>query len=143
MKNIVNILNSLEDKFGSKDFKLIFKSITFDNGTEFRDFKGMEQSIFDNTLRTKIYYANPYHSWERDSNENGNRMMRKYYPKGTNFSNISDKAILKATNMINYSNRKLLNNLSSAQMLKNLNESIFRIIETLGLKNPYVDYLTN
>ena len=45
--------------------------------------------------------------------------------------------------MINYSNRKLLNNLSSAQMLKNLNESIFRIIETLGLKNPYVDYLTN
>ena len=143
MKNIVNILNSLEDKFGSKDFKLIFKSITFDNGTEFRDFKGMEQSIFDNTLRTKIYYANPYHSWERGSNENGNRMMRKYYPKGTNFSKISHKAILKTTNMINYSNRKLLNNLSSAQMLKNLNESIFRIIETLGLKNPYVDYLTN
>lgn len=143
MKNIVNVLDTIESIIGKEDFLSMFKSITFDNGTEFRDFNGMAKSIFDNETRTKIYYANPYHSWERGSNENGNRMMRKYFPKGTNFSTISDKAILKATNLINYSYRKLLNNTSSAETLKNLNESFFRNIEMLGLKNPYSNYLLN
>lgn len=143
MKNVVSLLDSLENKIGKKEFSNIFKSITFDNGTEFRDFIGMEKSILGDGYRTKIYYANPYHSWERGSNENGNRMMRKYFPKGTNFSNISDKKILKATNKINYNNRKLLKNKSAAETLKNLNESYFRLIETLGLENPYIDYLLN
>lgn len=69
--------------------------------------------------------------------------MRKYFSKGTNFSTISDGKILNATNKINYSNRKLLKNKSAAETLKNLNESYFRIIETLGLKNPYINYLSN
>ena len=141
MKNIVEILDSIETKIGKENFIALFKSITFDNGTEFRDFKGMSKSIFDNEARTKIYYANPYHSWERGSNENGNRMMRKFFSKGTDFSTISEKSILKATNLINYSHRKLLNNSSSAELLKNLNESYFRVIEMLGLKNPYRKYL--
>jgi len=136
MKNVVNVLDKIESKIGKENFLSMFKSITFDNGTEFRDFNGMAKSIFDNETRTKIYYANPYHSWERGSNENGNRMMRKYFPKGTDFSTISEKEILKATNLINYSYRKLLNNMSSAETLKNLNESFFRNIEMLGLKNP-------
>lgn len=143
MKNVVNLLNLLENKIGKKEFSNIFKSITFDNGTEFRDFKGMEKSILGDGSRTKIYYANPYHSWERGSNENGNRMMRKFFPKGTNFSNISDTKILKATNKINYSNRKLLKNKSAAETLKSLNESYFKLIETLGLENPYINYLSN
>ena len=141
MKNIVETLDSIESTIGKENFIALFKSITFDNGTEFRDFKGMSKSIFDNESRTKIYYANPYHSWERGSNENGNRMMRKFFSKGTDFSTISEKSILKATNLINYSHRKLLNNSSSAELLKNLNESYFRVIEMLGLKNPYRKYL--
>ena len=141
MKNIVEILDSIETKIGKESFIALFKSITFDNETKFRDFKGMSKSIFDNESRTKVYYANPYHSWERGSNENGNRMMRKFFSKGTDFSTISEKSILKATNLINYSHRKLLNNSSSAELLKNLNESYFRVIEMLGLKNPYRKYL--
>ena len=42
MKNVVALLDSLETKIGSENFKDIFKSITFDNGSEFKDFKGME-----------------------------------------------------------------------------------------------------
>lgn len=118
----------------AKILKIFFKTITFDNGSEFKDFKGMEKSIFSDHNRTKIYYANPYSSWERGSNENGNIMMRKYFPKVTDFSDVSDKAIIKATNLINYSNRILLKNLSAADTLKKLNESYFRIIESLGLK---------
>ena len=77
-------------------FLALFKSITFDNETEFRDFKGMSESRFDNESRTKIYYANPYHSWKRGSNENGNRMMRKFFSKGTDFSIINRKVNIKS-----------------------------------------------
>ena len=96
MKNIVEILDSIETKIGKESFIALFKSITFDNETEFRDFKGMSESIFDNESRTKIYYANPYHSWERGSNENGNRMMRKFFSKGTDFSIINRKVNIKS-----------------------------------------------
>lgn len=96
MKNIVEILDSIETKIGKESFIALFKSITFDNETEFRDFKGMSESIFDNESRTKVYYANPYHSWERGSNENGNRMMRKFFSKGTDFSIINRKVNIKS-----------------------------------------------
>ena len=141
MKNIVEILDSIETKIGKESFIALFKSITFDNKTEFRDFKGMSKSIFDNESRTKIYYANPYHSWERGSNENENRMMRKFFSKGTDFSTINRKVNIKSDNLINYSHRKLLNNSSSAELLKHLNESYFRIIEMLRLKSLYCNRL--
>ncbi len=54
-----------------------FKTITFDNGTEFHDYKKLEQRF---TL--KCYFATPYHSWERGSNENLNGLIRQYLPKG-------------------------------------------------------------
>ena len=103
----------------------------------------METSITKNTTRTKIYYANPYHSWERGSNEHGNKMMRKFFPKGTNFNKISEKKIIDSTNKINFSNRNLFNKLSAAETLKKLNDTYYSIIELLGLKNPYLDYLSN
>lgn len=143
MKTIIRLLDQLELKIGIDNFKEIFKSITFDNGMEFRDFKSMETSITKNTTRTKIYYANPYHSWERGSNEHGNKMMRKFFPKGTNFNKISEKKIIDSTNKINFSNRNLFNKLSAAETLKKLNDTYYSIIELLGLKNPYLDYLSN
>ena len=143
MKSVVSLLDKLETNIGTNNFKDIFKSITFDNGTEFKDFTNMERSYFINEARTKIYYANPYHSWERGSNENGNRMMRKFYPKGTDFSATSDKAILESCNKINFSIRRLLKNLSAAETLKKLNNTYYSIIESLGLKNPYLKYLSN
>lgn len=142
-KSIVEILNNIEATIGTNNFINIFKSITFDNGVEFRDFKSMETSISSNYTRTKIYYANPYHSWERGSNENGNKMMRKFFPKGTNFSTITNSSITKATNKINYSIRRLLHSNSAAETLKKLNNSYYSVIELLGLKNPYLNYLSN
>lgn len=55
-----------------------FKTITFDNGTEFHDYKLLEVG---STLR--CYFATPYHSWERGSNENLNGLIRQYLPKRT------------------------------------------------------------
>ena len=53
-----------------------FKTITFDNGTEFHDYKILEEHF-----PLKCYFATPYHSWERGSNENLNGLIRQYLPK--------------------------------------------------------------
>jgi len=55
-----------------------FKTLTLDNGTEFHNYAALEQHF-----PLKIYFATPYHSWERGSNENLNGLLRQYLPKGT------------------------------------------------------------
>ena len=61
-----------------QDYNLsdIFKSITFDNNSEFSKWKDIEKY-----LRTKCYFAHPYPSYERGSNENDNKLLRLFYPK--------------------------------------------------------------
>lgn len=56
----------------------LFKTITADNGTEFHQYKKIEVAS-----KVKFYFANPYHSWERGSNENMNGLIRQYLPKGS------------------------------------------------------------
>ena len=61
-----------------------FKTITFDNGTEFHDYKILEQHF-----PLKCYFATPYHSWERGSNENLNGLIRQYIPKGVSMAGVT------------------------------------------------------
>lgn len=63
-----------------------FVSITSDNGTEFHNYQRIE-------ARTKalFYFAQPYHSWERGSNENANGLIRQYLPRGTSMAGLSQQ----------------------------------------------------
>jgi transposase, IS30 family len=61
-----------------------FKTITFDNGTEFHDY-----AVLEERFALKCYFATPYHSWERGSNENLNGLIRQYLPKGTCMSAVT------------------------------------------------------
>lgn len=61
-----------------------FKTLTFDNGTEFHDYAVLEQRF-----PVKVYFATPYHAWERSSNENFNGLLRQYLPKGMCMSNVT------------------------------------------------------
>lgn len=61
-----------------------FKTITFDNGTEFHDYAKLEERF-----PVKVYFATPYHSWERGSNENFNGLVRQYLPKGNCMSSVT------------------------------------------------------
>ena len=90
---VVKTLNRLERQFGEGLFRRIFKSITVDNGPEFSDFEGMEKSRRNLKHRTKLYYCHAYSSYERGSNENQNKMIRRWIPKGTVFD---DKASQKS-----------------------------------------------
>lgn len=103
-KCIVNALKKIKSKFG-KYFYDIFKSITADNGCEFKDAKGMSLAL-KNGKKVSIYFAHAYHSWERGSNENFNRMIRRYFPKGTNFTKITNKELQEVITRINNYPRK-------------------------------------
>ncbi len=85
----VSLLNGLERRFG-KAFPLLFRSITVDNGSEFSDVAGLEKSSKSKKNRTKVYYCHPFCSSERGSNENQNRIIRRFIRKGTEISGYTN-----------------------------------------------------
>lgn len=104
---VLKELEWLERKYG-KAFYEIFKSITVDNGSEFLDFEMIAKSaIKPGQQRTKVYYAHPYSSWERGTNENSNKLIRRFIPKGTDIGKISLKEIKWIENWMNHYPRKI------------------------------------
>lgn len=101
-------IDGLETKYGA-EFKAKFKSVTFDNGVEFLGWKSLEISIINpEERRTMIYFAHSYSSWERGTNENQNRMIRRFVPKGVDIADFSDKDIQKIEDWMNNYPRKIL-----------------------------------
>lgn len=94
-------------------FKLedIFKSITFDNGVEFSKWKDIEK-----ILHTTVYFAHPYSSYERGTNENGNKLLRIFLPKGCNINDYTDEYVMNANEFINTKIRKILGYKSSLEL---------------------------
>ena len=101
-------MDSLEKDYNS-EFNEKFKTITFDNGSEFLDWEAIELSVLNKSAkRTKVYFAHPYSSWERGTNENQNRMIRRFIPKGTNIAKVSNKEIKGIEDWMNNYPRKIL-----------------------------------
>lgn len=103
--SVVRVLNRLESAF--PDFKERFKSITVDNGVEFADYPGMIRSIYGGQ-RTQVYYCHPYTSCERGSNENCNRIIRRWVPKGQDIGQYSSRYIQQVQDWINSYPRRVL-----------------------------------
>lgn len=78
-------------------------TITFDNGKEFAAHQGIAHA-----LTAKIFFATPYHAWERGLNENTNGLIRDFFPKGTDFSTISNAEVAKVERLLNARPRKSL-----------------------------------
>ena len=105
--SVIRALNGMERQMGKEGFRAFFKSITADNGREFLDCEAFEQSVFGGK-RTHVYYAHPYSSWERGSNENANRIIRRFIPKGCDISKFTKKQIQAIEDWINNYPRKIL-----------------------------------
>ena len=116
---VIKAMNGLERKYG-KRFYSKFKTITFDNGVEFMDYCGMEKSCLRKKKRTNIYYAHPYCSGERGTNENNNRMIRRWIPKGVSMENISPSYIKQIENWLNNYPRNMFGYKSSNMLLLNM-----------------------
>ncbi len=91
------------------------KSITSDNGREFLD-----PAAIKRITGCKVYYTRAYASWEKGSVENANRMVRRWYPKGTDFSKCSKAEIAALQNTINSICRLLLGGLSADEFAASL-----------------------
>jgi transposase, IS30 family len=78
-----------------------FKTITADNGTEFHQYRAIEAKS-----KVRFYFANPYHSWERGSNENANGLIRQYLPKGTSMAKLTQQQCDAIAHKINTRPRK-------------------------------------
>ena len=105
--SVVRVLDRLEYKLGT-GFRSVFKSITVDNGCEFQDCYGMQRSLRLKIPRTKIYYCHPYTASERGSNENMNRIIRRFFPKGTNFDQVTAAEVAEVESWLaNYPRRIL------------------------------------
>ena len=107
-KSVIKALNKIERDMGEKGFREMFRTITVDNGSEFSDWEGMEKSRRNKKNRTKIYYCHPYSSYERGSNENANKLIRRHIPKGKDFQDISKKEVQDIEDWINDYPRRML-----------------------------------
>ena len=90
------VVNLLKDK--------PVKSLSLDNGSEFANFREIEKQI-----SSPIYFAEPHKPWQRGTNENTNDILRFFFPKGTNFNEVSDEELEKVVYLINTRPRKCLN----------------------------------
>lgn len=89
------------------------RSLTLDNGTEMADHEALERRT-----GIRIYFAHPYHSWERGSNENFNGLLRQFFPKQMSFAHLNQKQVDLAANLLNTRPRKRHGYKSPAKLLK-------------------------
>lgn len=110
-RSTVRALDSVFSKYPQGTFK----TITVDNGSEFQDCYGMEHDRRGNK-RTQIYYCHPYTSCERGSNERANRIIRRYFPKGTSFEKLTSKDCTRAMDAMNNMLRRVLGYATPAEL---------------------------
>ena len=84
--------------------RALHQTLTVDNGKEFSQFKELKTKT-----GLEVYFADPYATWQRGTNENTNGLLRQYFPMGTDFRNISEKDIAIVVKKINNRPRKCLN----------------------------------
>jgi IS30 family transposase len=119
-EEVQKVMDKLEREYG-EDFNEKFKSVTFDNGVEFLGWKSLEKSVLKaGEKRTQVYYAHPYSSWERGTNENQNGMIRRFIPKGSDISKVSEKEIKDIENWMNNYPRKILGYKTANEVVKEL-----------------------
>lgn len=94
--------NTIVDRF--KRLPNIKKqTITYDNGVQFAEYELIERET-----KLPVYFCNPYHSWERGTNENANGLLRQFIPKSTSFEHLTQRKIDKFVHMLNTRPRKCL-----------------------------------
>ena len=89
-----------------------FQTITVDNGSEFSGYHQLKQHT------QEVYYCHPYSSWERGSNENANRLIRRFFPKGQSIADRTQADCDAAAHFINHMHRKSLGYATAAELFE-------------------------
>lgn len=100
-------IDRLERGIGKRRFREKFRSITTDNGAEFMEYDLLRKSIYGG-IRFEVYYCHSYAAWEKGTNENHNRIIRRFLPKGTDFSRVTQREVAAIQDWMNGYPRKIL-----------------------------------
>jgi IS30 family transposase len=101
-ERVTESLKELLESYGPQANE-VFKTITSDNGSEFALLPELEK-----TYETRIYYAHPYSSCERGTNERHNGLIRRFIPKGKSINDYSVAAIARIASWMNTLPRRIL-----------------------------------
>ncbi|MDD5108830.1 MAG: IS30 family transposase [Candidatus Omnitrophica bacterium] len=101
-KDALTVREAFSAKFNNLP-KHLKKSLTYDQGQEMA-----EHQQFTQETSILVYFAHPHSPWERGTSENTNMLVRDFFPKGTDFSKISENKLQEVQNMLNDRPRKVL-----------------------------------
>jgi integrase core domain protein len=113
----------LKEKYGEDKFSDVFKTVTADNGSEFKVIKSLEK------FGVQIYFTHPYSSWERAQNERHNRLFRRYVPKGVSIENYTDEQIMWFADEMNDMPRRQLGYSTPAELFDEFLNQVYSVIK--------------
>lgn len=131
-QSVIDVFNMLEKRLGSEVFQALFPVILTDNGSEFSNPNALEISPFTGNIRTRIFYCNPYSSWQKGHVENNHLNLRKIIPKGRSLENFTQEDINIVLSHINSLARKNLNDTSAAVLFEKLYGK--EILQKIGIE---------
>ena len=110
-RNAAHVKDTIANQFGDIPDNLR-RTITFDRGKEFSEFESLAE-----TTNVEVYFADPYCSWQRGTNENTNGLLRQFFPKGTDFTQVATRQVARATRLLNERPRKRLDYRTPSEVL--------------------------
>jgi IS30 family transposase len=133
--SVIAEIDKMERQMGAAAFRRLFRTITPDNGSEFSNADRLEASVLCTIPRTRLFFAHPYSSFERGTNENHNGILRRFIPKGVDIGTRQKSYIRKAQDWMNTYPRKILNGRSPLEMLAEEVGKDFRLPNFLEVKS--------
>jgi IS30 family transposase len=110
-KEVVEAIKRVRKHVGG-NFDNVIKTITADNGSEFLDSEAIKKAA----RCGEVYYAHPYSSWERGSNENSNKMLRRFVPKGSDIGELTTEQLQRIEDWVNNYPRRIFGYKSANEM---------------------------
>ena len=131
-QSVIDLFNQLEKLLGTEVFKRLFPVILTDNGSEFSNPEALEKSCLNKGRRTRIFYCDPYSSWQKGHVENNHENLRKIFPKGVSLNRFSPEQIQLSVSHLNSFARASLNNIPAISLFEQLYGK--KILQKLGIK---------
>lgn len=119
-QSVIDIFNMLEARLTPTVFQQLFPVILTDNGSEFSNPTALETSSLSGAQRTRIFYCNPYSSWQKGHVENNHLNLRKVLPKGRSFENLTQPDINLMLSHMNSMARKSLNDIPAFTLFETI-----------------------
>ena len=119
-QSVIDIFNMMEGRLTFAVFQKLFPVILTDNGSEFSNPTVLETSSISGAQRTRIFYCNPYSSWQKGHVENNHLNLRKVLPKGRSFENLTQADINLMLSHVNSFARKSLNDVPAITLFETI-----------------------